>query len=242
MNIQVYGSAARAGVAAAQVLAAQIIKDPFSVLGLATGSTPLPAYEALVELNKAGIIDFKTIRTFNLDEYVGISRTHEQSYHSFMHTHLFSKVNIDPQNTQLPYPSSDDPEEDCRAYDAAIDDAGGIDLQILGIGHNGHIAFNEPSDLFTYGTHIVELSKSTIEANKRFFDSADDVPQKAITMGIGTIMKAREIVLIATGQDKAQAVASMILGEIDPQCPASALLLHPQVTIFLDEDAASLLQ
>jgi len=242
MNIQIYGSASKAGVAVAQVFAAQIIRDPFSVLGLATGSTPLPTYEALVELYKAGIVDFSTVRTFNLDEYVGISRDHEQSYYSFMFEHLFSKVNIDPENVQVPHPVSEDLEEDCVAYDSAIDDAGGIDLQILGIGHNGHIAFNEPSDLFTYGTHIVELTESTIEANKRFFASADEVPRKAMTMGIGTIMKAREIVLVASGKDKAQAVAAMVLGEIDPLCPASALLLHPQVTVFLDADAASLLQ
>ncbi|MCL2529551.1 MAG: glucosamine-6-phosphate deaminase [Coriobacteriia bacterium] len=241
MNIQVYGSASKAGVAVAQVFAAQIIRDPFSVLGLATGSTPLPTYEAMVELYKAGIVDFSTVRTFNLDEYVGISREHEQSYYSFMFEHLFSQINIDPAHVQVPNPVSENLDEDCIAYDAAIDDAGGIDLQLLGIGHNGHIAFNEPGDLFTYGTHIVELSKSTIEANKRFFASADEVPKKAMTMGIGTIMKAREIVLVASGKDKAQAVATMILGEIDPLCPASALLLHPQVTVFLDADAASLL-
>jgi len=242
MIIQVYNDSMRAGVAAAQMISAQIIKDPFSVLGLATGSTPLPTYDALVELYNSGIIDFSTIRTFNLDEYVGISRDHEQSYYSFMFENLFSKVNIDPHNVQVPFPASENPEEDCVAYDAAIEDAGGIDLQLLGIGHNGHIAFNEPGDLFTYGTHIVELTESTIEANKRFFESADEVPKKAMTMGIGTIMKAREIILVATGKDKAQAVATMILGEIDPLCPASALLLHPNVTVFLDADAASLLE
>jgi len=242
MNIQVYGSASKAGIAVAQVFAAQILRDPFSVLGLATGSSPLPTYEALVELYKAGIVDFSTVRTFNLDEYVGIGRDHEQSYYSFMFENLFSQVNIDPENVQVPNPVSENLEDDCIDYDEAIDDAGGIDLQILGIGHNGHIAFNEPGDLFTFGTHIVELTESTIEANKRFFASADEVPRKAMTMGIGTIMKAREIVLVASGKDKAQAVATMILGEIDPLCPASALLLHPNVTVFLDADAASLLQ
>jgi len=242
MNIQVFSNASKAGVAAAQVFAAQIIKDPFSVLGLATGSTPLPTYEALVELHKAGILDFSTIQTFNLDEYVGISRDHEQSYYTFMFENLFSKINIDPENVHVPFPFSEDPEVDCLDYDAAIEDAGGIDIQLLGIGHNGHIAFNEPDDLFVYGTHIVELTESTIEANKRFFASADEVPRKAMTMGIGSILKAREIVLIATGKDKAQAVATMALGDIDPQCPASALLLHPQVTVFLDQEAASLLK
>jgi len=242
MNIQVYNDASRAGVAAAQVFAAQIIRDPFSVLGLATGSTPLPMYRAMIELYEAGVVDFSTVRSFNLDEYVGINRDHEQSYYTFMFENLFSKVNIEPGNVQVPFPSSSNLEEDCIAYDKAIDDAGGIDLQILGIGHNGHIAFNEPSDRFVYATHIVELTESTIEANKRFFNSAEEVPKKAMTMGIGTIMKAREIIMVATGVDKAKAVASMALGEIDPQCPASALLLHPQVTVFLDREAASLLQ
>lgn len=242
MNIQIYGDAARAGIAVAQVFASQIIRDPYSVLGFATGSTPLTTYEALVALHKEGVVDFSSVRSFNLDEYVGISREHEQSYHTFMHEHLFSQINIDPANALLPFVSSEDPEEDCQAYDIAIEDAGGIDLQILGIGQNGHIAFNEPGELFVFGTHIVELTQSTIEANKRFFASADEVPRQAITMGIGTIMKAREIVLLATGENKAQAVATMVLGEVDPMCPASALLLHPQVTVFLDTEAASLLQ
>lgn len=241
MNIRVYDDAVSIGKAAAQLFAAQIIKKPNSVLGMATGSTPLPTYEALINLYQEGLIDFSPVLSFNLDEYVGISREHEQSYFRFMFDNLFSRINIDPDNVQVPYPASDNPLYDCQAYDAAIDAAGGIDLQILGIGHNGHIAFNEPCEVFPFDTHIVELTESTIEANKRFFDSIEEVPRKAMTMGIGTIMKAREIILIATGVGKAEAVRAMVAGEIDPRCPASILRLHPKVTVFLDRDAASLL-
>jgi glucosamine-6-phosphate deaminase len=158
-----------------------------------------------------------------------------------MFDNLFSKVNILAENVQVPNPVSANLDDDCASYDEAIDAAGGIDLQILGIGHNGHIAFNEPDCEFSFGTHIVELTESTIEANKRFFDSANDVPRRAITMGIGSIMKAREIMIIATGTSKAQAVKDMLTGPVDPRCPASVLQLHHAVTVLLDEEAASLL-
>ena len=239
MRIQVYDDAKSIGKAAAILFATKIIENPRCVLGMATGSTPLPTYEALIKLYEGGILDFSAVQSFNLDEYVGISRSHEQSYYYFMFENLFSKVNIDPENVQVPYPASDVLKYDCLAYDVAIEAAGGIDLQILGIGHNGHIAFNEPSTVFPFGTHIVDLTESTIEANKRFFDSIEDVPKRAMTMGIGSIMKAREIILIATGEGKAEAVKAMIQGEIDPQCPASILQLHPKVTVFLDNEAAS---
>ncbi|MDR2036060.1 MAG: glucosamine-6-phosphate deaminase [Coriobacteriales bacterium] len=241
MNIQVCKDTNSIGKAAATMFAAEIINNPRCVLGLATGSTPLPTYNALIELNDAGIVSFETVRSFNLDEYVGIPRSHEQSYYSFMFENLFSRVNIKPDNVQVPTPASTDLNDDCVAYDAAIDAAGGIDIQLLGIGHNGHIAFNEPTEVFPFGTHIVDLTESTIEANTRFFDCAEDVPKKAMTMGIGSIMKARSIVLIATGAGKAEAVKAMIKGEVDPQCPASVLQLHPNVTVFLDAEAASLL-
>jgi glucosamine-6-phosphate deaminase len=241
MIMQVYSDATKVGEAAAGVIAAQVTVDPFSVLGLATGSTPLPTYESLIKLYNAGLVNFSTVRTFNLDEYVGISRVHDQSYYYFMFENLFSKINIDPENVQVPYPASSNPADDCKAYDEAIEAAGGIDLQLLGIGNNGHIAFNEPSSTFTFGTHIVELTQSTIEANKRFFASANEVPKKAITMGTGSIMKARSILLIATGANKAEAVKAMVQGKIDPQCPASILQLHPNTIIFLDKEAASLL-
>jgi glucosamine-6-phosphate deaminase len=241
MNIRIYKDASQIGKAAAAMFVAQIVKKPNCVLGLATGSTPLPTYRSLIEAYQHGTVSFENVHNFNLDEYVGIDRSHEQSYYRFMFDNLFSKVNIPKENVQVPYPASKLPGRDCIAYDAMIEEAGGIDLQILGIGHNGHIAFNEPDSVFSFQTHIVELTDSTIEANKRFFETVDDVPKHAMTMGIGMIMKAREIILIATGKDKAPAVKAMIQDDIDPMCPASVLQLHPAVTVFLDEDAASLL-
>lgn len=236
MKINIYKSEAQIGKVAAALIAGEIIKKPECVLGMATGSSPLPVYNALVELYNQGDLDFSTVRTFNLDEYVGIERTHKQSYYRFMFDNFFSKINIKHENVHIP-----DPKQDCASYDAAIDAAGGIDLQLLGIGNNGHIAFNEPSDVFPFGTHIVDLSENTIEANKRFFESIDEVPKKAITMGIGSIMKAREIIMIATGKAKAEAVKKMVKGSVDPRCSASVLQLHQKVTVFLDAQAASLL-
>ena len=241
MKTLIFDEASQIGKAAALVFAAKIFEKPDCVLGLATGSTPLPTYGSLVELYNQGILDFSAVRTFNLDEYVGISRSHEQSYYRFMYDNLFSKINIKPENVHVPNPISPNPEDDCAPYDAAIDAAGGIDLQLLGIGNNGHIAFNEPCAIFPFGAHIVDLTASTIEANKRFFSSIDDVPRKAITMGIGSIMKAKEILIIATGRAKAEAVRNMIKGQVDPQCPASVLRLHAKTTAFLDREAASLL-
>ncbi len=240
MKVHVYKDAETAGKAAGLLFAAQIIRKPASVLGFATGSTPLPAYQTLVNLYEAGVLDFSNIRTFNLDEYAGIDRSHSQSYYRFMFDNLFSKVNIPPESVRVPNPAATSLEAECAEYDAAIDAAGGIDLQILGIGNNGHIAFNEPGS-FPFGTHIVELTPSTIEANKRFFDSADDVPRKAISMGIGSIMKAREIVMLITGANKAPAAAAMINGPVDSACPASILQMHPNVTVLLDSAAAAML-
>jgi len=241
MEIKIYKDAESIGRAAAGMFAAKIIENPKCVLGMATGSTPLPTYNALIELYNINVLDFRMVKTFNLDEYVGIGREHGQSYYRFMFDNLFSKVNISPKNVHVPNPVSKNFEDDCAAYDAAIEKSGGIDLQILGIGHNGHIAFNEPSKVFPFGTHIVNLTKSTIEANQRFFKNIDEVPKKAMTMGIGSIMKAREIIIIATGKEKAEAVKAMIKGNVDPMCPASVLQLHHKVTVFLDKEAASLL-
>jgi len=241
MKIHIYKDSTQIGKAAAALFAAKVIEKPDCVLGFATGSTPLPTYAEMVKLYKAGAVDFHEVRTFNLDEYVGIKRTHDQSYYKFMFDNLFSKINVNPKNVNVPNPVSKNLDDDCDEYEDAIESAGGIDLQILGIGHNGHIAFNEPCDIFPAKTHIVSLTESTIEANKRFFASAKDVPRKAMSMGIGSIMKAREIVLIATGESKALAVKEMVKGEIDSQCPASILQLHPAVTILLDKEAASLL-
>jgi len=241
MKVQVYKNEKEIGKAAAKLFAAKIIVKPDCVLGFATGSTPLPTYETLIELNKQGVIDFSSVRTFNLDEYVGISRSHKQSYYRFMFDNLFSKVNINKDNVQVPNPVSDDLEKDCADYDKAIEEVGGIDLQLLGIGSNGHIAFNEPGSTFKFGTNIVTLTENTINDNKRFFNSIDEVPKTAMSMGIGSIMMAKEIVMVVTGKNKAKAVKAMIEGDIDPMCPASVLKLHRSVTVLLDEEAASLL-
>jgi glucosamine-6-phosphate deaminase len=241
MNIHVCASAEEIGRKVALIIAARILVKPDIVLGMATGSTPLPAYTALIELYEQGAIDFSRVRTFNLDEYVGIGSGHAQSYHRYMHDNLFSHINIKPENARIPDPVSKDLEDDCRAYDAAIAEAGGIDLQILGLGANGHIGFNEPCGHFSTGTHIVELAQSTIDANKRFFKGADEVPRTAISMGIGSIMMSKEIILIATGKAKAEAAAAMATGKVEPSCPASVLQLHPAATAFFDEEAASLM-
>ena len=241
MQLHIYKEMSQIGNAAALLFTAKIIKKPNCVLGMATGSTPLPTYNSLVELYKQGIVNFNDVRTFNLDEYLGIDIFHEQSYYRFMSDNLFSKVNINLENVKFPSAKTAASESGEVSYDAMIDAAGGIDLQILGIGNNGHIAFNEPCGVFPFKTHMVELTESTIEANKRFFNSAAEVPKKAVTMGIGTIMKAKEIMLIATGKGKAEAVRDMIKGEVNPMCPASVLQLHPKTTIFLDNEAASLL-
>lgn len=229
------------GQAAAVVFAAQVIKKPASVLGFATGSTPLLTYEAMVAMQDAGIVSFDEIITFNLDEYLGLNSEHPQSYYNFMQRNLFLPLGLQKENIHLPNGVNPDPIAECAHYDAEIQKAGGIDLQILGIGENGHIAFNEPADTFTQGTTVMTLTPSTISANRRFFDREDDVPRQALTMGIATIMAARQIVLIATGINKAQAVHDMIKGPISPKVPASILQMHPAITVFLDSAAASML-
>ncbi|MBR1409259.1 MAG: glucosamine-6-phosphate deaminase [Clostridia bacterium] len=238
MEFHVYENARAACEAAGVLIAAQITRKGDSVLGLATGSTPIPAYEMLVSWYKRGVIDFDRVRTFNLDEYVGIDEKNPLSYHAFMQEHLFSKVNLRPENVHLPSGRS---AADGEAYDEAIRRAGGIDIQLLGIGRNGHIGFNEPAKDFTYGTHVVTLTEDTIEANARFFNSADDVPRQAISMGIGNIMSARCVVLVATGESKANAVYRTIRGPITPEVPASILQLHPCCVILTDREAGRLM-
>lgn len=238
MEFHVYENARAACEAAGMLIAAQITRKGDSVLGLATGSTPIPAYEKLVQWYERGVIDFDRIRTFNLDEYVGISHQNPLSYHAFMQEHLFSKVNLRPENAHLPSGHS---VQAGLAYDQAIRDAGGIDIQLLGIGRNGHIGFNEPSDEFTFGTHVVTLTYDTIEANARFFKSADEVPRQAISMGIGNIMAAKCVVLVATGESKAEAVYKTIRGPITPRVPASILQLHPCCVILTDREAGAMM-
>lgn len=241
MQILVYENAAQVGQAAATLIAAQVLSKPDSVLGLATGSTPIPTYQELSRLCKAGVVDFSRVRSFNLDEYCNLPVEHEQSYHSFMKENLFDHINIDLNSTRVPDGNAADPQKECTEYDAAIAQAGGIDVQILGIGRNGHIGFNEPGDSFVYGCHIVNLTQSTIEANRRFFDSEADVPRQAISLGIGSIVNARRILLLATGVDKALAIHDSVLGDIDPRCQASILRTHKDVIFLLDKAAASLL-
>ena len=213
--------------------------DPECVLGLATGSTPLGLYADLAKDFEEGKVSFKDVTTFNLDEYCGLSGDHDQSYRYFMNENLFDKVDIDLDATHVPVGLGNDLEAEGKRYDEAIIDAGGIDLQLLGLGHNGHIGFNEPCDEFPKGTHVVELTESTINANSRLFDSIDEVPRKAITMGIGTIMAARSVLVVASGADKANIVREAFLGPVTPEVPASILQFHPDALVIVDAEAGS---
>lgn len=215
---------------AAGIIAGQIMLKPDCVLGLATGSSPIGTYNELVKQCDAGILDFSKVRTVNLDEYCGLKPDNDQSYRYFMNTNLFDRVNIDKENTHLPSGIAADMDEECRRYEQQVADLGYADLQLLGIGHNGHIGFNEPDDNFPCCVHQVNLTESTINANSRLFEKKEDVPTKAITMGIGTIMKAKKILLIA-GADKAEIIKKTVYGPVTPEVPASILQLHPDVTI-----------
>lgn len=241
MVIKICKSKEQIGKCAAAIYAAQVLKKPDSVLGFATGSSVLTAYAGIIEAFEAGTADFGRVTTFNLDEYCGLDAKHSQSYNYFMRENLFKRINVPEENINIPDGAAEDYDAYCAGYEAAIEKAGGIDLQLLGIGREGHIAFNEAGEIFKKSTHTITLAESTIEANARFFSSADEVPKKALTMGIGTIMKARSIVLLADGEAKAEAVKNMIKGEITPSCPASVLQLHGDVTVVLDEAAARLI-
>lgn len=220
---------------AADIIAAQIIMKPHCVLGLATGSTPVGTYKRLAEKVKAGEIDFSSVTSVNLDEYAGLDGTHDQSYRYFMNKNLFDNVNIDKANTYVPCGTAADLKKEGHDYDALINKLGGIDLQLLGIGVDGHIGFNEPDSVFTAATHPVTLDPSTIEANARFFASKDDVPKKAITMGMMSIMQAKKILLIANGKNKLDILKAAMEGPVDPMVPASILQLHPDVTVIYSE-------
>ena len=224
---------------AANIIAAEIHKNPACVLGLATGSTPVGTYQQLIEMNKAGDISFKEVTTVNLDEYKGLSGDHDQSYRYFMNDNLFNHVDIDKDFTFVPNGLAEDAEAECAEYDEIVEALGYADLQLLGIGHNGHIGFNEPDSVFTKATHVVDLTDSTIDANTRFFANRDEVPRQALTMGMGCIMNAARVLLIASGAGKADAVYNTVCGPIDPKCPASILQLHPDVVIVGDEAALS---
>ena len=224
---------------AANIMSAQIIMKPRAVLGLATGSTPVGMYKQLIEWYKKGDLDFSQITSVNLDEYKGLSGENDQSYRYFMNTNLFDHVNIDKTKTYVPNGLEEDSEKACADYNEIIRSVGGIDMQLLGIGGNGHIGFNEPGAAFEKETHCVDLTESTIKANARFFESMDDVPKQAYTMGIKTIMMAKKILVVVSGEDKAETVKNAFFGPVTPQVPASILQMHPDVTIVADEAALS---
>lgn len=224
---------------AAAIIAAQVISNPECVLGLATGSTPVGTYKRLIEMYNDGDLDFSQVKTANLDEYKGLTHDNDQSYYYFMHDNLFKDINIKEENTNIPDGTEPDSAKECARYEAVIRALGGVDLQLLGLGHNGHIGFNEPADHFVQETQCVDLQESTIEANKRFFESIDDVPRQAYTMGIGTIMRAKKVLLIANGEGKAEILAKVINGPVTPEVPASILQFHPDCTIVADAAALS---
>ncbi|MGL5244882.1 MAG: glucosamine-6-phosphate deaminase [Sarcina sp.] len=227
---------------AANEMAESIKNNPEIVLGLATGGTPVGMYKELIKMYENGELDFSKVKSVNLDEYVGLSGEHEQSYRYFMNKNLFNYINIDKNNTFVPNGLSDNPVEEGILYDERIKELGGIDVQLLGIGNNGHIGFNEPNDELNVGTHLTNLKKDTIEANARFFDSIDQVPKKAITMGLGGIMKAKKIIVIASGEGKADIVEKLMNGKITTEVPASMLQMHNNVVVIVDKDAAELIK
>lgn len=241
MNVLIFDTEEQIGIAAGNYMCGQVLQKPDSVLGLATGSTPLKPYGQMIDLYKKGVVDFSKVTTFNLDEYVNLDVNDKNSYHSFMHENLFDHINIPEESINFLNGNASDPEKECEEYENKIKKAGGIDIQLLGIGSNGHIAFNEPSDCFQRWSHVVNLKESTVKDNSRFFKSIEEVPTHAVTMGIGSIMQAKKILIIAIGENKAKAIKQLINGNVTPQCPASVLQFHTDVTLMLDRGAASLL-
>ncbi|ACD24826.1 glucosamine-6-phosphate deaminase [Clostridium botulinum] len=226
---------------AAQIIMSQITLKSNSILGLATGSTPIGMYKKLVEMYENKMIDFSDVKTFNLDEYQNLPISNDQSYHYFMDDNLFNYINVKRENIYIPNGMANDIENECIKYDNLIKEAGGIDIQVLGIGNNAHIGFNEPTVNFEKKTYVVELEESTKIANARFFNSLDEVPSKAITMGIGSIFESKKIMLLATGENKAKAIYDTIYGKVTPEVPASILQFHDDLIVILDKEAASLL-
>ena len=222
---------------AAKIFAAQVYMKPDSVLGLATGSTPVGMYKILADMNQRGEISFKDCKSFNLDEYYPLAPDNDQSYRYFMNTNFFDHIDIDKANTRVPDGMAADPEAACKAYDQAIDEAGGVDIQVLGIGQNGHIAFNEPDEKLVCGTHLTSLTESTINANARFFEKKEDVPTQAVTMGMASIMKAKTIILLANGKAKHQAISELLDDKISTSNPSTLLKVHPNTIIICDKEA-----
>ena len=232
-----------AGICAAEIMAEVISSRPDAIIGLATGSTPLNMYSELVRMYKDGILSFKDVRSVNLDEYVGLPPTHNQSYAYFMSKNLFDRIDIMPENTHLPNGIASDPEGECDRYNRLLDGMGRVDIQLLGIGHNGHIAFNEPDSHFPKDTSLVNLTDSTVSANSRFFDSPSDVPKQAISMGIGRILRARKILLLATGKGKAEILEKALFGKITPDVPASILQFYQgELIVCGDKEAFSVIK
>lgn len=226
----------------AGIIATLLQSNPRAVLGLATGSTPVGVYAHLIELHKQGVVSFSEATSYNLDEYIGLDSDHPESYRRFMNEKLFNHVDINLSKTYVPDGTASDPEQAAKDYSRMLDEAGRIDLQILGIGHNGHIGFNEPADELHANTHVVELKEDTRQANARFFNSIDEVPTHAMTMGIGSILKAKQILLMAKGESKAEILARALTGPLSTQCPASLLQTHPNVIVVVDQAAGGLLK
>lgn len=232
IKVKTYEELSQKGAA---MIAALVVHQPKAVLGLATGSSPVGIYKNLAAWNRAGYVDFSEVTSVNLDEYLGLKGDHPQSYRYFMQENLFNHVNIRPEATHVPNGCAEDYAKECESYDALVESLGGTDLQLLGIGLDGHIGFNEPADHFEKATHVVDLHPSTIEANARFFNSADEVPKQAVTMGMKSIMSAKKILLIANGPAKKEVLEKAFFGPITPMLPASLLQLHPDVTVIYSE-------
>jgi glucosamine-6-phosphate deaminase len=238
MNRLIFDTDDKLNEAAANILSGLVQTKPRAVLGLATGGTPVGIYRQVVSDFKRGMLSFREVTTFNLDEYVGLPADHPESYHSYMQQHLFDHIDLPAAQAYLPDGTASDVAAECRRYDELIDRAGQIDLQLLGLGHNGHIGFNEPAHALIRGTHVVELAEETLQANARYFQSLDEVPKQALTMGVGTILKAKMIVLVVKGADKAAIVQRALQGSITTDCPASLLQTHPHLVVLLDRAAA----
>ncbi|TVY02936.1 glucosamine-6-phosphate deaminase [Cohnella terricola] len=238
MNIITFDSDEKLNEAAANIIVGQVQTIPRAVLGLATGGTPVGIYKQIVRDYERGMVSFRNVTTFNLDEYVNIPVDHPESYHSYMKSHLFDHIDLPESQRFIPNGNASNLDDECRRYDEAIELSGQIDLQLLGLGHNGHIGFNEPSHALIKGTHTVDLAEQTLEANARFFASIDEVPKQALTMGVGTILKAKKILLVVKGADKADIIKQALQGPITTDVPASLLQTHPNLIVLLDTAAA----
>lgn len=241
MNIYTFRDEEQFVQTGANLISSLLHTNPRAKLGLATGSTPVGLYAKLIDMNRQGLVSFAQTTTYNLDEYVGLPENHPESYRTFMNEKFFNHVDIQIERTHVPNGNAADPEAECLNYDKMLEELGPVDLQLLGLGHNGHIGFNEPGEALSGGTHVVELQEKTRNANARFFPTLDDVPTHAITMGVATILKARQILLLVRGEDKAEIVHRALKGPITTECPASLLQCHPNVVVLLDQGAGRLL-